>query len=132
MDERLDGSGKERDERDHREVGDRRVDRVARSHRHQAAKRDADLLEDLALSSLPGRLARVDAAPREGDLSRMIPQVGPAPDEGNHPMSGLPIEDEHHRRLPGSFPKLAPAVDRLEQVGEPVEKRVRELAHGSR
>src|SRR4029077_10654732 len=55
---------------------------------------DADLLFDLALGGFPCRLSGLNPAARQGDLPRMVPEVGPASHERHHPAPALPIEHE--------------------------------------
>src|SRR5439155_16503759 len=115
------------DEGNHRKVCDGRVDRVARAQRDQAADRNADLLKDLALRGLPRRLPWIDASAGQSDLSGVVPEVAPAPDERDHPVAGLAVEDEDDRGRPRPRSELAPAVDRLAKVRDAAEKWVSHL-----
>ena len=120
------------DEGNHRKVCDGRVDHVARAQRDQTAHRNADLLQDLALRGLPRRLPGVDASAGQSDLSGVVPEVGSAPDERDHPTACLSVEEEDDRGGPRPLSELAPAVDRLEKASQAAEKWVPDLPHRSR
>src|SRR5438445_8042993 len=111
-----------RDERHDREVGNRRINRLAGAQWYEAAPRHTDLLSNLALSRLPGGLAFVDAAARQRDLPWVIPEIGTAPHEGHLPAPAGFVEDECDSGFPGAPTKLAPAAHRMEQAFEASEE----------
>src|SRR5207253_1415978 len=86
-------------EGNHRKVCDGRVDHVARAQRDQAAHRNADLLQDLALRGLPRRLPGVDASAGQSDLAGVVPEVGSAADDRHHPTACLSVEGATDRVL---------------------------------
>src|SRR5439155_10243442 len=109
-------------ERHHREVADRRVERLAGPESVEPADRYSDLLRHLALGAFPRRLAVPDASTGQGDLARVVSEIGPPAHERHLPGPVGPVQDEGHRGLPGAPPELTPGRVRAEQAFDLIEE----------
>jgi hypothetical protein len=64
----------------------------------------------------------MDATARQGDLARVVAQIGATAHEWDHPAAVRPVENEYDGGLARASPKVAPAIDRMEQVFEAGEE----------
>ena len=80
-------------------------------------------IEPNAIHEYLGMTAAVpDASTGQGDLARVVSEIGPPAHERHLPGPVGPVQHEGHRGLPGASPELTPGVDRAEQAFDLIEE----------